>query len=375
MEKEARQLAYKALLQLSEKQGYITFDNIMDYADQYALPIQDFDWLSNSLTTFGIIIYPDTPTRHEESSDDEYDDFAQSNYDDVYRRIVERVPSLQPFVNEVKNIIPPQRKEIRQLKYQIAEGNRFARQRMIEMHLRIALRIALQRSETYDMDLEDAIGYACIGLIVAVDKYDPDTSGPFSSYATLWILQNISREQSTQRKLVYYPVHKKDGYFAMYPVLKRYGCLECDKILGCKKAMKIIIDKIDCQEKDAVDVLSMMVSDEYYQDLIEENKFSEDEDLELGCVLAKLSPKTITNDDETLEMSAYKDAISKAFDQLSDRETEVLRERYGFYGAEKTLEEVGQKFGVTRERIRQIEAKALRKLAHLSKFKYLKEYY
>ena len=172
MEKEARQLAYKALLQLSEKQGYITFDNIMDYADQYALPIQDFDWLSNSLTTFGIIIYPDTPTRHEESSDDEYDDFAQSNYDDVYRRIVERVPSLQPFVNEVKNIIPPQRKEIRQLKYQIAEGNRFARQRMIEMHLRIALRIALQRSETYDMDLEDAIGYACIGLIIAVDKYD-----------------------------------------------------------------------------------------------------------------------------------------------------------------------------------------------------------
>lgn len=88
---------------------------------------------------------------------------------------------------------------------------------MIEMHLRIALRIALQRSETYDMDLEDAIGYACIGLIIAVDKYDPDTSGPFSSYATLWILQNISREQSTQRKLVYYPVHKRMSILQCIP--------------------------------------------------------------------------------------------------------------------------------------------------------------
>lgn len=63
---------------------------------------------------------------------------------------------------------------------------------MIEMHLRLALRVALQRAETYDMDIEDAIGYACIGLVIAVDKYDPDTSGAFASYASLWMIQNIS---------------------------------------------------------------------------------------------------------------------------------------------------------------------------------------
>ena len=95
-------------------------------------------------------------------------------------------------------VIPPQRGEIRQLKYQIVDGNTYARERMIEMHLRLALRVALQRAETYDMDIEDAIGYACIGLVIAVDKYDPDTSGAFASYASLWMIQNISRVQSTQ---------------------------------------------------------------------------------------------------------------------------------------------------------------------------------
>ena len=206
---EARQLAYKALIHLSEGQGYITFDNIMDCADRYALPIQDFDWLSNSITTLGVIVFDNVPNQQDNSTNEENDDFAQSDYDLVYNRIVELNPSLTSFVEAVRNITPPQRHEIQKLKYQVVEGNRFARTQMIEMHLRVAFRIALQRSETYDMDIEDAIELACIGLIMAVDKYDPDNSGAFSQYAALWILQNMSREQSTQRPLVYYPVHKK----------------------------------------------------------------------------------------------------------------------------------------------------------------------
>ena len=144
------------------------------------------------------------------TDEDEYDDFcSKATMKRFYNRIIELSPSLEPFVNGVRDIIPPQRHEIKQLKYQIVDGNEYARSRMIEMHLRIALRVALQRSEVFDMDIEDAIGYACIGLIIAVDKYDPDTFGAFASYATLWILQNISREQSTRRPLVYYPVHQK----------------------------------------------------------------------------------------------------------------------------------------------------------------------
>lgn len=87
------------------------------------------------------------------ADNDEYDDFAQSDYEAVYTKIIELSPSLEPFVNDVRNIIPPQRQEINQLKYQIVDGNDYARSRMIEMHLRIALKLALQRAEAFDMDI------------------------------------------------------------------------------------------------------------------------------------------------------------------------------------------------------------------------------
>ena len=248
---ENRQTAYEKLIELAEKQGYVTFDNIMDCADEYSLPIQDFDWLSNSITTRGILVYSEAPTRNVPSDEDDFDDFAQSDYDAVYTRIIELSPSLESFVSYVRMVIPPQKGEIRQLKYQIVDGNTYARERMIEMHLRLALRVALQRAETYDMDIEDAIGYACIGLVIAVDKYDPDTSGAFASYASLWMIQNISRVQSTQRPLIYYPVHQKEGYFAMYPVLKAHDCIGCERLNECAYAISMVQEKIECSPDEA----------------------------------------------------------------------------------------------------------------------------
>lgn len=86
---DKRQIAYEQLIALAEKQGYVTFNNIMNCADEYSLPIQDFDWLSNSITTGGIIVYNETPARSAPLEDDEFDDYAQSDYDVVYNRIVE----------------------------------------------------------------------------------------------------------------------------------------------------------------------------------------------------------------------------------------------------------------------------------------------
>ena len=182
MEANNRQAAYQSLISLADKQGYVTFDDIMRCADDYSLPIQDFDWLSNAITTRGVLVYSENPNT-QSANDDEYDDYAQSDYEAVYNKIIEICPSLEPFVTQVRNTLPPQYGEISRLKYQIVDGNLHARNRMIEMHLRIALRIALGRAELYDADLEDTVSDACIGLIYAVDKYDPDTSGALASYA------------------------------------------------------------------------------------------------------------------------------------------------------------------------------------------------
>lgn len=390
---EQRKSAYEELLELANKQGYVTFDDIMDAADRFSLPIQDFDWLSSSITTYGIIVYSEKPTSTKQAfnygDDDELDDFAQSDYEAIYSRIVELNPSLKPFVDYVRSVIPPQRKEIRKLKYQFAEGNMFARTRMIEMHLRLALRISLQRAETYDMDIEDAISYGCIGLINAVDRYDPDTSGPFASYAALWIVQNISREQPTQRPLIYYPVHKREGYFSTYPLLKANGCIGCSELQDCSRAVNMVMDKLQCDEKEASSVILESIPVESIDTLIEFglNNANDDsfDDVHLadGCSTCKMEifrsflTQVATNTDEIffeLSNKLLRQALDEQLSKLTSKEAEVIKLRYGYYGKERTLEEVGKQFGVTRERIRQIETKAIRKLRHPSRAKHLRDF-
>ena len=170
-----------ALLKKADRQGFVTFDDIMNSGDEYALSIADFDWVSNTITTRGILVYDTAPTTSvEEIDDDEVDDYSQIDYEKVYRVIIRIEPSLEPFVEEVRAIRPPQFRETSQLKYLVQEGNAHARQRMVEMHLRIALRIGLQRAQTYNTDIVDSVLNACLGVVSAVDRYDPDTSGPFA---------------------------------------------------------------------------------------------------------------------------------------------------------------------------------------------------
>lgn len=382
MGKDNRQGAYDFLIDLVNKQGYVTFDDIMNCADNHNLPIQDFDWLSNSITTRGIIVYSEAPSSLSAIDEDEYDDFAQSDYDVVYKRIVELSPSLEPFVDNVRNIVPPQRQENKQLKYQVVDGNKYARSRMIEMHLRVALRIALQRSEAYDMDIEDAVGYACIGLTLAVDKYDPDTSGAFSPYATLWMLQNISRNQSTRRPLIYYPAHQKENFFTMYPILKKHGCIECDELWQCKKAESIVMGKLECSSSDAKNIIAQMIPDIRIEELIAmyAREYEEPECVDIvdDYLLGSILPETIVSDEDSLKVVHNKmcrELIADVLHTLSPREESVLRRRYGFNGPEQTLEQVGTAYNLTRERIRQIEAKALRRLRHPSRANLLKDYW
>ena len=371
-----RQAAFNELIQLADSQGYVTFDDIMDCADEYSLPIQDFDWLSNSITSRGTIVYSEKPSQSSPETEMEYDDFAQSDYEAVYKRIVELSPSLEPFVSLIKNILPPQRGEIKQLKYQIVDGNTYARTRMIEMHLRLALRVALQRAEIYDMDIEDAVGYACIGLVVAVDRYDPDTSGAFASYASLWILQNISREQSTQRPLVYYPVHKKEGYFTAYPLLKQNDCIGCDKLIECAKALDIVKTRLGCGDENAEDIIEQMIPDERYESLYwneYKDRTFEDKDV----FIASIAQDAVSGKEEAFDFvfeDMRRKCVAKQLERLKPREKDVLKKRYGFEGIPKTLEEVGRTMGVTRERIRQIETKALNRLRTPSYSQYLKDF-
>ena len=379
MSEDVRQEAYEKLLSIAEKQGYLTLDDIMDIAGESALPLNDVDWLSNSVITRGILVYDEKP--HKENivtADEEYDDFAQTDYNAMFERIAKTEPSLAMFVNEIKNIKPPQAGELNRLIYQAQEGNTYARNRIAEMHLRVALKIALQRAEQFEADLIDCVGDACVGLLTAIDRYDPSANGAFLSYASLWMLQNISREQPSQRPQVYYPVHKKEQYFTMYPILKKEGCVGCKEILECRKVRELICKRLECSNEQTQDVIWQVIPFASYEQLIEEvffshrNVFEKHHDeggIRFVCDLLKYDME------DTVIYEDMRKTIEHILNTLKERESAVLRRRFGFInGRERTLEEIGKEFGITRERVRQIEVKALRKLRHPSRSRYMRGY-
>lgn len=380
------------LIQLSSEKGFLVFDDIYDVADKWDLSIRDVDYLSSSIAARGILVYDEAPVTNAagSSSEDDYDDYAQRDYEVVFNRVIELDPGLEDFINTVRAVVPPQAHEMDQLKYQVQEGNLYARERVIQMHLRFAVRIALQRAEIYDSDIADTLQEACLGLIMAVDRYDPDSSGPFGSYASLWILQNIGRAQATQRPAVYYPVHKKESYFIMYPILKESGYLNSD-IWTDPDVRWLIQDRLGCGVDQVEDIInqSMPIDSldniyEMFLNNIEKEEIQEDvfeyiaEDEIQENVFQNINSDIFYwNDDiyEEIEQRALRETLENLMGESKDREREVLKARYGFEdGVEKTLEEVGQTFGVTRERIRQIESKALRKLSHPTRTRKLKDF-
>ena len=246
MEGGVRADSLNQALEISSKKGYILYQDLDSISDNYSFSLSDLDWLCNELSIRGVLLYDKAPATNKEF-DEDYIDRAHLDYEEIYKRIKSLAPSLSFFVDKVSQIIPPQHGEIQRLKYQILEGNCYARRRMIEMHLRIALKIALQRAEQFDAtdeELIDLVDIACIGLVTAVDKYNPDENGSFQGYASMWMLQNLNRYQLPKRVLIYYSFQKRNLYFEAYPFLKSCGCIECKNIANCIKARKNLIEKV-----------------------------------------------------------------------------------------------------------------------------------
>lgn len=369
MGKDPKEEALDKLLQLHNIKGYITFDDIIDTSEDYSLSFQDTDWLSENIVLKNAIIYDSEMQALNRifGDDDEYEDYSKSDYEEVYKRIVDLNSSLEPYVERLRTIKPPQRGEFDSLKYQLADGDWYVKERtkerIIEMYLRTALKMALQRAETYDLDLEETIGYANEGLVKAVEKYDPDTHGSFQPYASMWIMQNMDRTQDTRSPLIHYSKTVTDTYFAVYPFLKME-----DFPTDVSELSDILLDKLrieyglnDYQVKGVLWASNEITSLDM---LIDEGRLVESATEDTDLVF------------ERYFWSLFNEKLTMALGTLTQRERTVIILYFGLdTGKKRSMEEVGREYNITRERVRQILGKALRKLRHPSRAFKIKPYY
>jgi len=300
--------------------------------------------------------------QEEEIGSDEFDElFAESELQ-MYDNISLGDP-IKIYLKEISNIelLTPSRE--RQLAMRAQKGDKKARDELIKANLRLVISIA-KRYTGRGLSFLDLIQEGNIGLIKAVDKFDWRKGFKFSTYATWWIRQSITRAIADQARTIRIPVHLVETINKMNRVIREYlqehGEYPTTEELA--KIMKKPEEKINEILMSARDVLSLNAPIS--------SGTGDDEESETGDFV---SSEDTTPEEEAQKM-ILRERIEEVLDTLSTKEALVIKMRYGLLdGKQKTLEEVGQYFNVTRERIRQIETKALRKLRHPNRMAQLRD--
>ena len=296
----------------------------------------------------------------EEEEDITDEDLLSGNYTDDISD-----DSVRMYLREIGKIPLLSNDEEMELAKRVLEGDRRAKDRMAEANMRLVVSIA-KRYSGRGMDLLDLIQEGNTGLLRAVDKFNPEKGFKFSTYATWWIRQAITRAIADQARTIRIPVHMVEAINKLMRT-QRKMTQELNREPSNEelaKAMDMDVEKIEHIMKIKQDITSL--------DAGIGRDGDEGEDSTLGDFIEDEDTAT---PEESASMQLLKEKVREALSSLSDRERKILEMRFGLNGTKShTLEEVGLEFAVTRERIRQIEAKALMKLRKHKDSKKLHEY-
>ena len=349
-----------ALLSKGQKAGALQSSEVLGVLEKLDIDPEQIEHIYDTIEGLGIQIVgaeleldvpEDVPTEEEELVDP-VELAAEYNLDDPVRMYLKEI-------GQIKLLTPEEEQE---LAARVAEGDKYAKDKLTEANLRLVVSIAKKYSGR-GLHILDLIQEGNTGLIRAVDKFDYTKGNKFSTYATWWIRQAITRAIADQARTIRVPVH-------MVEVI--------NKVTRCNRKLVQELGREPTMEEIAEDLHIPL------EKVIEATRTSADT-LSLDTPVGDEEDTTIgsfVEDDNTpgpadaTSNTLLAEALEEILQTLTEREAEVLRMRFGMFdGRTHTLEEVGQIFGVTRERIRQIENKAIRKLRDPSRAKKIKDFY
>ncbi|TCT27006.1 RNA polymerase RpoD-like sigma 70 subunit [Melghiribacillus thermohalophilus] len=351
--------AKEQLVELGKKRGILAYEEVADRLSHFELDSDQMDEFYEYLGDQGIEVIGDNdedPNMQQISKEEEFD----LNDLSVPPGVKINDP-VRMYLKEIGRVDLLSAEEEIELAKRIEQGDEEAKKRLAEANLRLVVSIA-KRYVGRGMLFLDLIQEGNMGLIKAVEKFDYRKGYKFSTYATWWIRQAITRAIADQARTIRIPVHMVETINKLIRVQRQLL-----QDLGREPTPEEIAEEMDLTPDKVREILKIA-----QEPVSLETPIGEEDDSHLGDFI---EDQDATSPSDHAAYELLKEQLEDVLDTLTDREENVLRLRFGLDdGRTRTLEEVGKVFGVTRERIRQIEAKALRKLRHPSRSKRLKDF-
>ena len=359
------------LLELAKKKkNVLEYQEISDFFKDQPLEVEQMEKVFDFLEASGVDVLritdgnADDMILDDDGDIDKLDEEDEIELDKIDLSVPEGVSIEDPvrmYLKEIGKVPLLSAEEEIELAKRMENGDEAAKKRLAEANLRLVVSIA-KRYVGRGMLFLDLIQEGNLGLIKAVEKFDYRKGYKFSTYATWWIRQAITRAIADQARTIRIPVHMVETINKLIRVSRQLL-----QELGREPTPEEIADKMDMSVERVREILKIS-----QEPVSLETPIGEEEDSHLGDFI---QDDNVPVPADAAAFTLLKEQLVEVLSTLTDREQKVLRLRFGLDdGRARTLEEVGKEFNVTRERIRQIEAKALRKLRHPSRSRKLKDY-